>query len=222
MPRAMIAAVRTVLAMIILALAGPASADDARLRARLDPETLGQVEAIVASASRSGLPTAPLVATALEGTSKRAPGPRIVLAVRRHAAALSAARDAFGDRASESELVAGAGALLAGLDPDTLVRLRDARPRQSLVIPLVVLSDLLARSVPAGAAARAVLGATRAGARDGDLLKLRQRIEQDIREGASPAEAAAARARTLVHGTGIGKNPGAQRPGRKRSEVSLP
>lgn len=206
-----------------LALAGGvARAADTRLESRLDPETLTQVTSIVEGAEQSRLPTEPLIATALEGASKRAPGARIVAAVRRHAAALAGARQALGSQSTEAELVAGAGAMLAGVPGDTLVRLRAARPRQSVVIPLVVLSDMLARSVPPGAASDAVLTTTRAGARDADLLKLRERVEDDIRAGASPAEAAALRARMLTGAAGGPRIPGGPRPGRNRTEGSSP
>lgn len=182
--------------MMVAAFA--AAATDPRLAGRLDPETAAAVARVVDEARTAGLPTEPLVAKALEGATKHAKGDRIVAAVRHYATALGGSRAALGEGSSESEIVAGASALLAGIPGDTLVQLRAARPRQSLTIPLVVLADLVARKVPAGTASAAVLGASRAGIRDADFLRLRERIEHDIRAGASPDAATLGRARALA------------------------
>jgi hypothetical protein len=188
-----------------LALAALARADtDPRLKARLDPETAAQVSQIVSQAQESGLPTEPLVAKALEGASKHAAGPRIAAAVRQYAQALAGAREALGGDSREAEIVVGAGALLAGVPADSLARLRAALPGRSLVVPLVVMADLLARRVPAGAASNAILAASRAGVRDAELLKLRARVEEDIRAGMAPGESATMRGRALLEpGNGL-------------------
>lgn len=146
-------------------------------------------------ARADGLPTEPLVAKALEGDAKGASPERIVAAVRAQLAALSGARAALGRASSEAELVAGAGALLAGVSGDSLTRLRESRPGKPLVVPLVVLADLMARKVPGDAAAMAVLAVARAGALDTDMLRMRERIERDIAGGMMPANAAMMRAR---------------------------
>jgi hypothetical protein len=159
------------LAALTLALAAPlgARADDsqeARLRARLGDELGQQVIAIVHESASQGLPTATLVARALEGASRQADAGAIVAAVRRQASGLSAAYRVLGPTARPAELEAGAGALLAGVPEDSLASLKRARPTGSLVIPLVVLSDFVARGVPAVNASNTVLSATRAGAPD--------------------------------------------------------
>jgi hypothetical protein len=178
-------------------LAGSTEAADRRLAGRLDGGTAAAVEQIVEEARAARVPTEPLIATALEGASKHAAPARIVAAVRARAQALIAARESLGPESGEAELVAGAGALLAGVPRDTLVRLRAARSGQSLVVPLVVLADLIARRVPAETAAVAVMSATRSGVRDPDLMRLRERVEQDIRSGTAPAAATLARLRGL-------------------------
>jgi hypothetical protein len=165
------------------------SVSDPRLGARLDPRTLSDVNVILEEARADSLPTGPLVSKALEGAAKKAPGPRIVAAVRRLKGSMHDARGALGPGSTESELAAGAGALLAGVPGDTLRRLRAVRPRESLTVPLVVLADLVARKVPPGAASSAVLDASRAGVRDSDLLRMRESVERNIRAGASPAAA---------------------------------
>src|SRR6266516_1976943 len=69
----------------------PALIQDPRLD-RLDPDTRVQVSTVLDSARRVGLPTEPLIQRALEGATKAAPGSRIVAAVRRLSADLSARR----------------------------------------------------------------------------------------------------------------------------------
>ena len=185
-------------AALALLLASASMAADARLSERLDATTAAEVGRIVDDARAHGLPAEPLISKALEGAAKHAPGERIVAVVRAQAEAFDGARTALGGSSSETEIVAGAAALLAQVPGDSLARLRAERPHQSLVIPLVVLSDLVARRVPANTASSAVLLAARAGARDADLLRLRERIERDIAAGAPPGNTALLRARSLL------------------------
>ena len=188
-----------VAALALLLVAPLAHADlDPRLKSRLDAETATAVSQIVAQAQASGLPTEPLVDKALEGASKKATGPRIVAAVGQYALALAGARDALGRESRETEIVVGAGALLAGVTADSLAGLRAALPGRSLVVPLVVMADLLARRVPAPTASNAILAASRAGVRDVELLKLRARVEEDIRGGMPPGTSAMMRGRALL------------------------
>jgi len=163
-----------------------AATDEARLRARLSPELAERVLSVVRSASEQGLPTSGLVARALEGESRGAPPVAILEAVSRQASALGAARHALGTSARDAELEAGAGALLGGVSEDSLASLRRARPSGSLVIPLVVLSDLVARGVPTAQASGTVTAATRAGAGDPALLRMRERVNERITRGEPP------------------------------------
>ena len=171
-------------------LARRAAAQDPRL-GRLEPGTRPLVAALVDSARGVGLPAEPLVQRALEGATKRAPGDRIVAAVRRLAVDLGRARDALGPAASPPELEAGAAALRAGAAPAVLTELRRTR-RQPLTVPLAVLADLVASGVPADSAATAVL-ALAPSARDADLVEFRRAVERDIALGAPPAAAASVR-----------------------------
>lgn len=194
----------------LLALLGPMDGRaDARLAARLDVVTAAEVRRLVDTARGEGLPTESLVSKALEGEAKGASSDRIVAAVRAQLAALSEARAALGMTSSETEIVAGAGAVLAGVSRDSLARLRESRPGKPLVVPLVVLADLVARKVPSGAAATAVLAVSRAGARDADFLRMRERVERDIADGMVPANAALMRARRWAPGL---RSPGDDRP----------
>ena len=191
-------ALPVVLALFAFVARPSAAGVDPRHAARLDAGTASAVEEVLDGARAHGLPVEPLVDRALEGASRQAAGPRIVASVRSLAADLGTARQALGAGSSAAELVAGAAALSAGLSPDTLARLRLTRPEASLVVPLVVLTDLVTRRVPAETASAAVLAATRARVRDRDLMRLRQRIDYDIRSGASPGKSTIARTRNLI------------------------
>jgi hypothetical protein len=202
-PRATVSRVRVWVAgcaMAGLALVeGPARAEvDSRIATRLDAETAAAVASVVDSARTKGLPTEPLVARALEGSGRHAPGPRIVTSVRTLAANLESARGALGTGSSSAELVAGATTLAAGVPPDTLARLRAARPTGSLVVPLVVFTDLITRRVPMETAGAAVLAASRAHVQDQEMMRLRERIDEDIRSGIPPGNATILRTRGLI------------------------
>src|SRR5438067_2721051 len=186
-----------------------AQGPDPRLE-RLDSISRPIVTALVDSARAAALPTEPLVQRALEGATKRASADRIVAAVRRLALDLGHARDALGPTTSPPELGAGAAALRAGAPPVILTELRRIR-RESLTVPLAVLTDLVASGVPVDSAAAAVLSLA-AKSRDTDLVEFRRAVERDIALGAPPASATAA----AVAAAAVQVNAGArqQRPGR--------
>ena len=209
------AAPLVILFLVALVPGAAVAALDPRLAARLDAETAAAVGEVIDGARTKGLPVEPLVDRALEGSSRQAAGSRIIASVRSLAAELETAREALGSGSSAAELVAGAAALSAGLRPDTLARLRMARPESSVVVPLVVLTDLVTRRVPVETAAAAVLAATRARVPDRDLMRLRQRIDYDIRSGASPGKSTIARTRNLI-GTFESSPQGSRQPAPRR------
>jgi hypothetical protein len=168
-----------------------AAAQDLRLE-RLDPSTRPLVVAVIDSARAAALPTEPLVERALEGMTKGALGPLIVAAVRRLAGDLGRARDALAPRASAAELEAGAAALQAGVTPAILAQLRRARGGQGVLVPLAVLTDLVAGGVPVDSAAAAVL-ALAPTIRDAELVEFRRAVERDIALGVPAAAAASVR-----------------------------
>ena len=141
------------------------------------------VQAIIDSAARAGLPTRPLVEKALEGSAKHASTDAIAGAVRALAGALAEARSALGT-ATTDELNAGAVALRLGARPEDLSRLRAARSGGNLVVPLGVLSDLVARGVPVDTATNVVVALAANG--DNEYLAFRQRVDRDIDLGAAP------------------------------------
>ena len=179
---------KTVTLGVLLFLAPALAAQDTRLDARLAPETRREVLVLVDSARLAALPTEPLVQKALEGQSKNAPPERIIGAVRLLLGALRDARLALGGNATGPELVAGANALRAGAVPATVSALRRQRGSE-VTVPLSVLTDLVARGVPAAAASRAVTTMVHDGLPDRDFLLLRTQVEQDIRTGTAPGNA---------------------------------
>jgi hypothetical protein len=160
---------------LLLVIVRSAEAQDRRLADRLDPATAMGVQRVVDSAAREGLPTEPLVQKALEGSTLGAPGDRIVAAVGALHGQLGRARQALGGRASQADLTAAAGALRAGLPPTALERLQSLRGDRPLVVPIAVLTDLVAEGVPPDEATRSVLDLARDGRPDEEFMALRQR-----------------------------------------------
>jgi len=195
---------------------GVATAQEARLAGRLSVGARADVEAVLDSARRDGLPVEPLVDRALEGASKGADDARIVAAVRRLAADLATARDAFGPGVADAEISAGASALRAGARGKDLARLRTARPGQSVTVAAAVLTDLVALGVPPDTATAAVLSLA-ALADDATYLAFRRNVERDVALGATPV--AALTYRLVTEGAA---SPAADMPNRTSSTTGRP
>lgn len=172
------------LSVALLALPASAEAQDARLAERLDAGTAASVQQLVDSAERAGLPTEPLVQKALEGGTLGASGERIVAAVEALHGQLGRARAALGGDVTEGELTVAAGALRAGLEPTALRRLQSLRSGQPLVVPIAVLTDLVAEGVPPELATRSVLDLARNGRPDDEFVALRRQLQVRRRGGA--------------------------------------
>ncbi len=170
-------------ALIALMLPASLLAQDRRLAERLDPATAAAVQRVVDSAAHGGLPTEPLVQKALEGSTLGAPGERIEAAVVALYGQLGRARDALGGKAAVAELTAAAGALRAGLPPSALRRLQALRSGRPLVVPIAVLTDLVAEGLPPEEATRSVLDLAREGRSDDEFVALRREV-QTRRRGA--------------------------------------
>jgi hypothetical protein len=169
---------------LLLVLPATVRAQDARLTERLDGATAAQVQQVVDSARKAGLPSEPLVQKALEGSTLGASGDRIVAAVEALHGQLSRARNALGRDADDAELTAAAGALRAGLAPTALRRLQSLRPGRPLVVPIAVLTDLVAEGVSPEEATRSVLDLARNGRPDDEFVALRRQMQGRRRDGA--------------------------------------
>jgi hypothetical protein len=184
-------------AAIILSasLASAQTGSLARLDTQLDSATRVAVLAIVDSARVARLPADILINKALEGAGKRAQGPRIVAAVRTLAGELARSRDALGRASRPEEITAGAHALHAGVPAPDLGKLRQAAVGRQLTTPLTVLTDLVARGVPAATASTAMVTLAHAGLRDADFTAFQRAVRLDIEHGADPAAAVLTRTR---------------------------
>jgi hypothetical protein len=185
--------------LLALALSPPAArADDPRLAKRLPDSVSVQVEALLDSAAAQSLPREPLVQRALEGATKGADGARIVRAVRLLLSRLRGARDILGPQSSSEEIVAAATCLQAGADTTDIRLLREARPKESLVVPLTVLVDLVGRGAPVALASSTTLALVQARVEDDAILQMRKQIEREILAGAAPEVAVSQQTRILL------------------------
>lgn len=151
------------------------AAQDPRLE-RLDSLTRVRVEKVLTTARGRGLPAEPLVQKALEGSSKGAPGPRIVAAVEALLADLTKARQGLGRTASADELVAGAAAVRAGATPEMVGQIRRTEPDGGVAVPLAVFADLVAGGMTVDAAWHSVSELAQKGGDEEEFLELRERL----------------------------------------------
>jgi hypothetical protein len=196
--RRLLAGLALLVAISLHALTRDAEASDARLTSRFAPQTVAEIERLAEEARSLGLPADRIVNVALEGANRRIPPERVIEAARRQLASLRTARTSLGATASESELVAAAGLLLAGYPADSLAALRAVRHGKPLVVPFVVMADFLVRGVPVAMTHASVMDAMRAGASDASLMRLRERVERDVTSGLPPSLSASERSRALV------------------------
>jgi hypothetical protein len=163
-----------------------------------DAKTRQAVEREIARAVGRGLPPAPLVAKAMEGVTKQAAPDRIRSAVASQAQRLEQARGLLAPTPSEAELVSGAEALAAGIPGAMLKQVRAAWPAQSVVMPLDVLTELVARGVPPKQALERVVTLMRRGATPVQIAGLGAAVQADVAAGLAPDAALEVRARGVM------------------------
>lgn len=190
-------------ALVLAAVAAPAIAQEPRIEARFTGDTRTTLLGLIDSARAAGIPTEPLVQSALLGASREVPPPRILAAIRGLADRMRIARSALGASASEAEIVSGASALQAGVEAAALQRIRRARPDGEVALPLIVLTDIIERGVARDTAERVIISLGDARTSDAEFQALRQSILSDIRSGAAPSTAAMTRARGVLAARGI-------------------
>lgn len=172
--------------------------DLTRLEQALDADTYRAVVRVIEGARARALPVDPLVDRALEGAMKRAPGARIRSAVTALAQRLEVARGALAPSPTPADIAAGAGALSLGVPHETLRTIRSIQPDRSVAVPLGVLTELVARSVPVDQAARLVVQLLRRGATPTQLVALGADVQRDIAAGIQPGEAVDIRTRGVA------------------------
>ena len=181
-----------------LAAAPAARAQAARLDASADLGLRRAVERELVAARAIGLPEGLLVAKANEGIAKRATPKRITDAVAALGKRLQVARDQLAPNPSEDEIAAGADALYVGVPAPMLKKMRAAWPSRSLALPLGVLTELVAKGLPADRAAQVVTDLMRRGATNVQLYALAQSVQGDVAAGWAPEAALDLRARGVM------------------------
>ena len=128
---------------------------------------------------------------------KRAPAPRIRVAVAALAVRLDSARAIIGADATLGELTAGADALAAGAGSAELRAVTAAAPRP-VSAPLGALAQLVASGVPSRRAAEMIVELLRRKVGGSVVLAFGNLVESDIASGVPAEEAAAFRLHTLA------------------------
>ena len=210
------------LAVGALGLAGAAASAQSPDRnasasaAILPPGLRASMDRLADSARALGIPSEPLYLKAAEGQLKGADEARVLDVVRRLAGELVTARRMLGPGSATGELVAGANAIHARVDPERLRELREAsvarHPGSSLVMPLVVVADLVSRRVTADVAIASVRSLVTQGAPDQEFASLRAAVERDIAGGQAPDLAMRTRTDVTLKALGGAALPGERRP----------
>jgi hypothetical protein len=166
----------------------------------LDAAIVGEIE----GARLRGIPPEPLFAKIREGRLKRAPVPRIRMAVAALTARLDTARAALGSGATLAELVAGADALAAGAGAGALRTVRAAAVGRSVTAPLGALAQLVASGVPAWRAVTMIVELLRRNATPAQVLAFGNFVESDAAGGVPAEESALFRLHAIVPSSGVG------------------
>lgn len=186
------------ISLVSLATASVGRAQVARLDASADAGLRRAVERELVVARAIGLPEGLLIAKANEGIAKRATPKRITDAVAALGKRLQVAREQLAPNPSEDEIAAGADALYVGVPARTLKKMRAAWPDRSLALPLGVLTELVAKGLPAERAAQVVTDLMTRGATNVQLYALAQSVQGDVAAGWAPEAALDLRARGVM------------------------
>ena len=167
----------------------------ARLVGRVSPDLLQLVVTLADSARALGLPNAPLVDKALEGTAKGVAPDRIAVAVQGVFGQLNTAATVMrnaGTTPSAQEIEAGAFALGAGLSSnDVAVLTETADGSHPTMAVLQVAGALAALGVPRAQTVGLVRAEVRSGLPLGDLTNLPAQVQAAAASGVPPDAAAA-------------------------------
>jgi hypothetical protein len=144
------------------------------------------VRLVLGSASARGLPTDPLLSKALEGVAKKASANSIRDAMNALEKRMRRANDLLAPDPTVDELAAGADALYVGVPEKTLRQMRALAPRRSIALELGVLTELVARKVPAREASKMVLDLMARNATGTQLTALSGAVQSDVAAGLRP------------------------------------
>jgi hypothetical protein len=149
-----------------------------------DRESSAELARIVESTRAAGLPVDPILAKVSYGIQvANAAPPRIVGAARTVASRLAIARDALAPSPTSADIAAGADALGSGATREALVAVRKASKNQPLLVPLGVLTQLLASNVPLPRATVIVTDLMKKGATGQQLVAFGDAVRADVDAG---------------------------------------
>ncbi len=192
--------VSTLVALVLASVsAAPVLAQGTVVLPIADAKARQAVEREIAQAAAKGLPTQPLLSKAMEGVTKQATGEQILAAVSSRAKRLEQARVLLAPSPSVAELTSGAEALVIGVPGSMLKQIRAAWPAtQSVAMPLDVLTELVARGIPAKHALVQITNLMARGATPSQIAALGSSVQADIASGLPPDAALEVRARGVM------------------------
>lgn len=146
---------------------------------------VARLEAVMAEAKGEGLSTVPLRVKAVEGMAKRVPADRLVDAVRRQKARMSALRSAAPNVAKSPAIErAGLTALAAGLSPETVAAVTARTKDENSVQAALYAAGLLkAAGIDEGSAAKFVGTQLEAGLRAAEIDEVSRTSARAARAG---------------------------------------
>ena len=192
-----VAAALTIAVALPSAVAAQQVAYAATSVVELDSATQAAVGRELGRARLRGLPVQPLVAKVREAQVKRAAPERIRIAVAALATRLDSARSALGPTSNVAEIVAGADAIAAGVDPGSLRAVRAASGARDLSAPLGALAQLVASGVKPRRATQMIVELLRKDAGPRELLAFGIAVEMDVGAGVPAEESAVFRLRAI-------------------------
>lgn len=171
---------RTTLALIVLACAARLGTAQDISGLVADRDASAELAKIVAAVRQNGLPLEPILAKVQYAVMVRAPAPRIVAAAHAVAARLEDARSALAPQPSPTDIVAGENALGSGVSRKSLEEIRKVSPNKPVAVPLGVLAQLVASSIPEKRATKLVTDLIKRGATVDQLASLGNDVNDDV------------------------------------------
>ena len=171
----------------------------ARVREVYSPDAAAQIEAVVETARRNGVPVAPLYDKAIEGAAKNQPITNVMPALRDLSGLLERAQGFLGGTRDAAWVKAGADALRRGVAGDALTSIgRDAGERTPTA--LYVMGDLVEDGVPAGRAMEVMREALVRTTGEEGLFDVSPALRRLVRDGTLAPDAAGEMLRAMRNG----------------------
>lgn len=185
---------------LLVAVAAPlARAQDSRLTLIRDDVTRDAVRQQLSNVFSLGSRfTEPLMSKALEGVAKKASTKSIRKAMELLEGRLRKANELLAPSPTVDELAAGADALAVQVPEKTLKQMRAVAPNRSIAMELGVVTQLMAKGVPAKQASKTVLDLMARQATGTQLTALSNAVQSDVEAGLAPDVALDLRGRGIM------------------------